>query len=70
MDMIELKCEIRVGDEVINVTMQVTTELYNDPDARVSIERHLRFGLFEKVIDRFPPEVSVRRVSSPFPWAE
>jgi hypothetical protein len=65
VEMIRLTCSITVQGAVITATMQVPSEMYDDPAGRVSVERHLRFKLFEKVIDKFPPNISAERVSGP-----
>lgn len=69
VEVIELRCSITVQGEVLTAAMQVSPRIYDDPAGRESVERHLRFNLFEKVIDKFPPKISAERVSSPL-WRE
>lgn len=69
MDGYELTCEATVNGETFQVRTMMSAELHDNPAARKHAENWLRMTLVTKIVDRFPPEISARRVSFPSPWA-
>lgn len=63
----ELTCEAMVNGEIFRARMRVAQELYLNPRARQRAEEQLRMDLVTKIVERFPPKISVERVSLS-PW--
>lgn len=67
MEIIQLSCEAEVGGETVITRMEISPNVYADPEALEFAKKHLRMTLAEKIVERFPPKISVERVSLS-PW--
>ena len=58
---VALECRAEVGGEVVSVSVELVEAAYNDPVARAYIEGSLRLSLIEKIVEKYPPKIHVRR---------
>lgn len=62
---VEVKCEVVANGERFESTLRVEEEVWNNPSGRISVQDWVRTEAVLAVIKKFPPEISVRQVSSP-----
>lgn len=65
---VEVKCEVVANGERFESTLRVEEEVWDDPEARKHAENWVRMTLVTKIVEKFPPEISARQVSSSSPW--
>lgn len=56
-----LSCKATVAGEEIQVSMYVAAPVYEDPEARKLVMKQLRFGLMEKILEKWTPVIRVVR---------
>lgn len=58
---VSLSCQAEVGGEVVTARMTVAQPVWDDPEARQAIERHIRLSLMEQILKKWTPKITVRR---------
>jgi hypothetical protein len=67
-DRVELTATARVNGEEVQVKLSVDPFAWTETDAREHIVREVQFKLLEKILEKAPPRIDIRRVSGPNPW--
>lgn len=58
---VELTCQAVVAGQTFESRMAVDVSVYDDPVLRVQVERDLREQLLRQIMERWKPEIRVRR---------
>lgn len=58
---VHLECRAEVGGEIVSVSLELVEAAYDDPVARKHIEGSLRQALIQKIMEKCPPKIRVRR---------
>lgn len=60
-EVVWLSCEVTVDGERLAVEQHVAAAAWDDPEARKHIERSMRYKIMERVLEKAPPKIEVRR---------
>ena len=58
---VTLSCEAKIGDQKVTVREHILEVVYNDPEARKTVEWLLRRKLMDAILEKWTPVVKVTR---------